>query len=62
MHGAQSTNIAPIDLTAKEEDLDRALAQQRQELQALAEERNKFADATTQLERDRMALEVSNRF
>lgn len=66
MHGgyssAQSTNFATIDLTAKEEDLARAMEQQRQELQALAEDRNKFAAATTQLERDKVALEVSKLF
>ena len=59
MHGgyssAQSTNFATIGLTAKEEDL-------AQELQALAEERDKFAEATTRLERYRVALEVSKRF
>ena len=51
----QSTNFAPIGQTTKEEDLARAMEQQRQELQT-------FAEATTQLERDRMALEVSKRF
>lgn len=63
MHGgyssAQSTNFASIDLIAKEEDLARATEQQRQELQALAEERNNLAEATTQFQRDKVALEVS---
>lgn len=63
MHGgyssAQSTNFASIDLIAKEEDLARAMEQQRQELQALAEERSNLAEATTQFQRDRVALEVS---
>jgi flagellar motility protein MotE (MotC chaperone) len=56
---AQSTNFASIDLIAKEEDLARAMEQQRQELQALVEERNKLTEATTQFQRDRVALEVS---
>jgi len=63
MHGdfspAQSTNIASIDLIAKEEDLACAMEQQRQELQALAEERGKLAEAMTQFQRDRVALDVS---
>jgi hypothetical protein len=64
MHGdytsAQSTNFASIDLVAKEEDLARAMEQQRQELQALAEERDNLAGATAQFQQDRVALEVSN--
>jgi len=59
---AQSTNVATTDLIAKEEDLTRAIEQQRQELQALAEERSKITEATTQLQQDRVALEVSKGF
>jgi hypothetical protein len=66
MHGnytsAQSTNLATAAMTAKEEELARALEQQRQELQALVEERSNFAEATTQLERDRATLAVSTSF
>jgi len=56
---AQSTNFASIDLIAKEEELARAMEQQHQEQQALAEERSNLVDATTQFQRDRVALEVS---
>lgn len=66
MHGnyssTQSTNFATTGLTTKEDDLARAMEQQRQEVQALAEEHSKFAEATTQLQRDRVALEVSKGF
>lgn len=63
MHGgyssAQSTNFTSTDLIPKEEDLAHAMEQQRQELQALAEERSNLVQATTQFQRDREALEVS---
>lgn len=59
---AQSTNLTNVALTAEEEELAHAIEQQRQELQALVEERSNFAEATTQLQRDRVALEVSKGF
>ena len=63
MHGgytsAQSTNFASVDLITKEEDLACAMEQQRQELQALAEERSNLAQATDQFQRDKVALDVS---
>ncbi len=63
MHGgyvsAQSTNFPSIDLITKEEDLACAMEQQRQELQALAEERSNLDQATSQFQQDRVALEVS---
>jgi uncharacterized membrane protein len=55
---AQSTNFDTTALATKEEDLARALEQQREELQSLAEERSKVAEATTQLQQERVALEV----